>query len=173
MLHKNKLRVTLKSLRQCLTSEVVQRAFGWGWTGVSQWGRVAPQGCPGATATGKAIGKAGGAMAGERSAALLCVALPDGAGSLEFPRFSQGALQLAVRAHHKTATARRNTKQEIDRAKVAIGDLQIVLFDQGQDLAQQRTFLHVPIFIQDDLGGQHLLLVQYHRGHTLAWVASG
>ena len=66
-------------------------------------------------------------------------------------------------ANHKTATARRNTKQEVDRAKVAIGDPQIVLFDQGQDLAQQRTFLRVPIFTQDDLSGQHLLLVQYHQ----------
>ena len=48
-------------------------------------------------------------MVCERSAALLCVALPDGAGSLEFLRLYQGALQLVVLAHHKTATVRRNT----------------------------------------------------------------
>ena len=32
----------------------VQRDCGWCWTGVSGWGRVAPQGCPGGTASGRA-----------------------------------------------------------------------------------------------------------------------
>ena len=29
----------------------VQRNFRWGWTGVSEWGRVAPQACSGGTAS--------------------------------------------------------------------------------------------------------------------------
>ena len=37
-----------------------QRDFGWCWTGVSGWGRVAPQGCPGVKASGRAVWKAGG-----------------------------------------------------------------------------------------------------------------
>jgi hypothetical protein len=37
-----------------------QRDLRWGWTGVSGWGRVAPQRCPGRTASGKATGQAGG-----------------------------------------------------------------------------------------------------------------
>ena len=37
-------------------SEAVRGAahFGWCWTGVSGWGRIAPQGCPGGTASGRA-----------------------------------------------------------------------------------------------------------------------
>ena len=31
-----------------------RRDFRWCWTGVSGWGRVAPQGCPGGTASGRA-----------------------------------------------------------------------------------------------------------------------
>ncbi len=31
-----------------------RRDFGWCWTGVSGWGRVAPQGCPGGKASGRA-----------------------------------------------------------------------------------------------------------------------
>src|SRR4030095_15381059 len=37
-----------------------QRDLRWGWTGVSGWGRVAPQRCPGGTASGRATGEAGG-----------------------------------------------------------------------------------------------------------------
>ena len=32
----------------------VERDCGGGWTGVSEWGRGAPQGCPGGTAAGRA-----------------------------------------------------------------------------------------------------------------------
>jgi hypothetical protein len=32
----------------------------WCWTGAAAWGRVGPQGCPGATAAERATGKAGG-----------------------------------------------------------------------------------------------------------------
>src|SRR5262249_40627518 len=38
----------------------VLRGFGWCWTGAAGWGRVVPQGCPGATASERATGKAGG-----------------------------------------------------------------------------------------------------------------
>ena len=34
-----------------------ERDCRWCWTGVSGWGRVAPQGCPGVKASGKAVGK--------------------------------------------------------------------------------------------------------------------
>ena len=34
------------------------RGLGWCWTDAAGWGRVAPQGCPGATASGRATGKA-------------------------------------------------------------------------------------------------------------------
>ena len=34
-----------------------QRDFGWCWTGVAGGGRGAPQGCPGAQASGRAVGK--------------------------------------------------------------------------------------------------------------------
>jgi hypothetical protein len=37
-----------------------QRDCRWGWTGVSGGGRVAPQRCPGGTASGRATGQAGG-----------------------------------------------------------------------------------------------------------------
>jgi hypothetical protein len=39
----------------------VLRGFGWCWTGAAGWGRVVLQGCPGATASERATGKAGGA----------------------------------------------------------------------------------------------------------------
>ena len=39
-----------------------QRDFGWCWTGVSGWVRVAPQGCPGVKASGRAVCKAGGSF---------------------------------------------------------------------------------------------------------------
>ena len=70
---------------------------------------------------------------------------------------------MAVLAHHKTAPARRNATQKIPRAKVAISDPQIVRFHAGQHLPQQRPFLGVPVFTQDDLGGQHALLIQHHQ----------
>jgi hypothetical protein len=104
-----------------------------------------------------------GVTLGVDEAYLLFVDLPGSDGSLQCARAYQGALQLAVLAYHKAATARGNTKQKIHRAKVAIGDPQIVLFDEGQYLPQQRTFLCVPVFTQDDLGGQHLLLIQHHQ----------
>ena len=34
-----------------------ERDCRWCWTGVSGWGRVAPQGCPGVKALGRAVGK--------------------------------------------------------------------------------------------------------------------
>src|SRR5713101_4129440 len=34
-----------------------ERDWRWCWTGVSGWGRVAPQGCPGVKASGRAVGK--------------------------------------------------------------------------------------------------------------------
>src|SRR5262245_28684617 len=39
------------------------RGCGWCWTGAAGWGRVVPQGCPGATASARATGKAGGPSA--------------------------------------------------------------------------------------------------------------
>jgi hypothetical protein len=41
-----------------------QRDFRWCWIGVSGWSRVAPQGCPGGTAAGRATEKAGGGYSG-------------------------------------------------------------------------------------------------------------
>ena len=45
-------------------SQVVRGAahFGWGRTDVSGWGRIAPQGCPGGTASGQATREGGGAQ---------------------------------------------------------------------------------------------------------------
>ena len=40
--------------------------LGWCWTGVSGWGRVAPQGCPGGTASGRATWEGWGARATAR-----------------------------------------------------------------------------------------------------------
>ena len=56
-----------------------------------------------------------------------------------------------------------NATQKIYRAKVAISDPQIVRFHAGQHLPQQGPFLCVPIFTQDDLGGQHALLLQHDQ----------
>ena len=42
-----------------------QRDFGWCWTGVSGWGRVAPQECPGVKVSGRAVWKAGGRLPDE------------------------------------------------------------------------------------------------------------
>jgi hypothetical protein len=36
------------------------RGLGWCWTDAAGWGRVVPRGCPGATASGRATGKAWG-----------------------------------------------------------------------------------------------------------------
>jgi|SRR6266446_2298478 len=48
--------------RPAARRSAAQRDFGWGWTGAAGWGRVAPQGCPGATASGKAIVEGEGAL---------------------------------------------------------------------------------------------------------------
>src|SRR5262249_20910866 len=68
---------------------------------------------------------------------LLFVDFPGVDSSLGLACADQGALQLAVLAHYKTAPARRNATQKIDRAKVAISDPQIVRSHAGQHLPQQ------------------------------------
>ena len=65
-------------------------------------------------------------------AELLFVDRPRVDGALEEARTYQGPLELAVLAYHKGATARGNATQKGHGEKVAIGDPQIVLFDQGQ-----------------------------------------
>jgi hypothetical protein len=44
----------------CGAHSAAQRDFRWYWTGVTGWVRVAPQGCPGVQASGRAVGKGWG-----------------------------------------------------------------------------------------------------------------
>ena len=67
----------------------------------------------------------------------LFIDLPGIDSALGLASADEGALQLAVLAHHKTTPTRRNATQKIYRAKVAISDPQIVRFHAGQHLPQQ------------------------------------
>jgi hypothetical protein len=71
----------LSLLRPGARRRTALRGLGWCWTDAAGWSRVAPQGCPGATASGRATGKAwGGVQPGPARRSTAGHAAQDGVG---------------------------------------------------------------------------------------------
>ena len=71
-----------------------------------------------------------------------------------FPTNSQWSVEACCRIT-KNPLAPRDPEEEVGRAKVAVGDPEILRRDDLQDLVQQRPFLGMTVFAQDHVGGQH------------------
>ena len=72
--------------------------------------------------------------------------------------------KLPVLAHHERRPSSLHAKEEAERAKVAILDPQLIGLHQIENLRNHTTLLGMTIFIEQDIGNEHALLIQHHEG---------